>query len=74
MIETTHSIFIGIVWTDGENTVRWQVYIPINSPGFPNGKIVAGGTYGTVVESIQVATDCVASAIAEASAELAVTT
>ena len=51
MIEITRGKYIGIGWLPhpGER-FRWQVYVPINTPGHPDGAIVAGGTYGTEID------------------------
>jgi hypothetical protein len=51
MIEITRGKYIGIGWLPhpGER-FRWQVYVPINTPGHPDGAIVAGGTYGSEID------------------------
>ena len=51
MIEITRGKYIGIGWLPHQgDRFRWQVYVPINTPGHPEGAIVAGGTYGTEID------------------------
>lgn len=51
----SRGILKAIVWETRENgdtpTFRYSVYIPLNSPGYPDGKIVAGGSLGLRVDS-----------------------
>lgn len=57
--------FIGFTWRGGDGAIRWQVYIPVGSPGYADGAIVAGGTFGTIADTMVMAIDAIETAIAQ---------
>ena len=51
------SIVRAIAWECADHS-RYTVYLPIGTPGCPEGKVIEGGNYGTVVDDFADAARC----------------
>ena len=55
-------ILRGLYW-ESRGGYLWQVYIPVKTEGYPNGKIVAGGTFGKFAHDQESAVAAIESAM-----------